>query len=81
MLINYLKQKQTLLNEKEMDFYTPTGLHIYFQHPVENVDVEPAVLSNPSGLLLPAAPPPAPTVIGKVAAVTVKPVVAKGEAV
>jgi len=26
-----------------MDFYTPTGLHVYFQYPVEGVDVEKVI--------------------------------------
>jgi hypothetical protein len=26
-----------------MDFYTPTGLHVFFQHPVENVNVEKVI--------------------------------------
>jgi len=43
MLMNYLKEKQLRLSEKVMDFYTPTGLHVYFQHPVENVDVEKVI--------------------------------------
>ena len=43
MLMNYLKEKQLRLNEKGMDFYTPTGLHVFFQHPVENVDVEKVI--------------------------------------
>ena len=42
-MLNYLKEKQSRLNEKDMDFYTPTGLHVFFQHPVENVDVEKVI--------------------------------------
>jgi len=26
-----------------MDFYTPTGLHVFFQHPVDNIDVESVI--------------------------------------
>jgi hypothetical protein len=26
-----------------MDFYTPTGLHVFFQHPVENINVEKVI--------------------------------------
>ena len=52
MLMNYLKEKQLRLNEKQMDFYTPTGIHVYFQHPVENIDVE-KVINKLESLLAP----------------------------
>jgi len=42
-MLNYLKEKQSRLNKKDMDFYTPTGLHVFFQHPVEDVDVEKVI--------------------------------------
>jgi len=43
MLTSYLKEKQEKLKSKVNDFYTPGGLHIYFQHPVDNVDVESVI--------------------------------------
>ena len=43
MLTNYLKEKQEQLNNKSMDFYTPAGLHVYMQQPVEGVDVEAVI--------------------------------------
>jgi len=43
MLTNYLKQKQEQLNNKSMDFYTPTGMHVYMQTPVDGVDVESVI--------------------------------------
>ena len=44
MLKNYIEQQQKKLENNSL-IYTPTGLHIFFQHPVENVDVE-AVISK-----------------------------------
>mgnify|MGYP003152527790 CR=1 FL=1 len=52
MLTNYLKEKQTQLKNKSMDFYTPTGLHVFFQHPVEGADVE-AVISKIESIMPP----------------------------
>lgn len=43
MLRNYITEKQNQLKNKTMDFYTPTGLHVFFQHPVEGVDVEKVI--------------------------------------
>lgn len=43
MLRNYIIEQQSQLKNKTMDFYTPTGLHIFFQHPVENIDVESVI--------------------------------------
>ena len=40
---NYIIERQAKMNSQSLDFYTPTGLHIYFQEPVENVDVEKVV--------------------------------------
>ena len=40
---DYLKNRQAQLNNKVTDFYTPTGIHVYFQSPVENIDVEKIV--------------------------------------
>ena len=43
MLKNYILKKQTQLFEKQTDFYTSTGLHVFFKDPVENVDVEQVI--------------------------------------
>lgn len=43
MLTNYLKQKQEQLNNKSMDFYTPAGMHVYMQTPVDGIDVESVI--------------------------------------
>jgi hypothetical protein len=43
MLKHYIIEKQNNLKNKTVDFYTPTGLHVFFQHPVENVDVEKVI--------------------------------------
>lgn len=39
MLRTYIKQKQTLMNEQQIDFYTPSGLHVYFKDKLENPDI------------------------------------------
>lgn len=39
MLRTYIKQKQTLMNEQQIDFYTPLGLHVYFKDKLENPDI------------------------------------------
>ncbi len=38
MLSNYIKEKQKKLNQKS-DFYTSSGLHVYFKEPIDNDDV------------------------------------------
>lgn len=43
MLKNYLQNKQKQLIEQQTDFYTSTGLHVFFKDPVENVNVEKVV--------------------------------------
>jgi len=43
MLKDYIFQKQQKLMEQQTDFYTSTGLHVFFKDPVENVDVEKVV--------------------------------------
>ena len=50
MLHNYIQHKQSLLLERQTDFYTPTGLHVFFKDPVENVDVEKAVAKVESAI-------------------------------
>jgi hypothetical protein len=39
MLKDYIQQKQKRLIEQQTDFYTPTGIHVYFKDPVENEDI------------------------------------------
>ena len=43
MLQDYIQYKQSLLLEQQTDFYTSTGLHVFFKDPVENVDVEKVI--------------------------------------
>ena len=43
MLRNYLRNKHQKLLEQQTDFYTSTGLHVFFKDPVENVDVEKVI--------------------------------------
>jgi hypothetical protein len=45
MLKDYIYLKQTQLMEQQTDFYTSTGLHVFFKDPVENVDVEKVIAS------------------------------------
>ena len=52
MLKAYLRHRQTLLMEQQTDFYTSTGLHVFFKDPVENVDVEKVVSNVESKLPL-----------------------------
>ena len=50
MLKDYIFQKQQKLMEQQTDFYTSTGLHVFFKDPVENVDVEKVVSKVESAL-------------------------------
>ena len=45
MLQDYIQQKQSRLLERQTDFYTPTGLHVFFKDTVQNnqVDTEKVV--------------------------------------
>ena len=43
MLQKYLQKKQKMLQERQTDFYTSTGLHVFFKDPVENIDVEEVI--------------------------------------
>ena len=43
MLKHYIMNQFQESKNKNLDFYTPTGLHVYFQHPVENIDVEKVI--------------------------------------
>ncbi len=50
MLKAYIQQKQSKLLEQQTDFYTSTGLHVFFKEPVENVDVEKVIAKVESTL-------------------------------
>jgi hypothetical protein len=39
MLKTYIQKKQQKLNESQIDFYTPTGIHVYFKDNLENPDI------------------------------------------
>ena len=41
----YIQQKQKKVIESQTNFYTPSGIHVYFKDPVENIDVT-SVLST-----------------------------------
>tara|TARA_B100001123_G_scaffold441983_1_gene584477 strand:- start:733 stop:1428 length:696 start_codon:yes stop_codon:yes gene_type:complete len=43
MLRDYLQHKQKQLLERQTDFYTPNGLHVFFKDPIENIDVEKVI--------------------------------------
>ena len=43
MLKNYIYQKQKQLIEQQTDFYTSTGLHVFFKDPVEDINVEKVI--------------------------------------
>ena len=45
MLQHYILQRHQQLLERQMDFYTPTGIHVYIKDPIENekVDLEKVV--------------------------------------
>ena len=43
MLKDFLLKQQENLRKKQTDFYTSSGLHVFFKDPVENVDVESVV--------------------------------------
>ncbi len=43
MLKDYIHKKQKQLLEQQTDFYTSTGLHVFFKDPVENVNVEKVI--------------------------------------
>ena len=38
MLIKHLQEKQNRLLNKQTNFYTPTGIHVYFQEPFVNLE-------------------------------------------
>ena len=52
MLKDYIYQRQKQIIEQQADFYTSTGLHVFFKDPVENVDVE-KVISKVESVLPP----------------------------
>ena len=40
MLINHLQENQKKLQQKNRDFYTPGGLQVFFQDPLENENID-----------------------------------------
>jgi len=49
MLSNYIREKQKKLNQKS-DFYTSSGLHVYFKEPIDSEDIDlEQVVSNLEG--------------------------------
>jgi len=40
MLIKHLQEKQKNLQNKQTDFYTPTGIHVYFKEPLLNDEID-----------------------------------------
>ena len=40
MLIKHLQERQKKIQQNNTDFYTPTGLHVYFKEPIFNNDVD-----------------------------------------
>ena len=50
MLRDYIDHQQKRLLEQQTDFYTSSGLHIFFKEPVENVDVEEVIAKVESAL-------------------------------
>ena len=44
MLINHLKEKYERQQQNSLDFYTPSGIHVYFKQPMVNaIDVEAVI--------------------------------------
>ena len=52
MLKEYIQQQQKRMLEQQADFYTSTGLHVFFKDPVENVDVEKVIAKVESSVPL-----------------------------
>jgi hypothetical protein len=52
MLKNYIQKKQKQIIEQQTDFYTSTGLHVFFKDPVKNIDVEKVISKVESSLPL-----------------------------
>jgi len=40
MLQHYILQRHQQIAESKMDFYTPMGIHVYFQDPIKNKEVD-----------------------------------------
>ncbi|HAI44361.1 MAG TPA: hypothetical protein DCM40_42800 [Maribacter sp.] len=43
MLKGYLLEKQQKLLQQQSNFYTSTGLHVFFKDPVKNIDIESVI--------------------------------------
>ena len=52
MLQDYIRQNQRRLLEQQTDFYTPTGIHVFFKDGIDNEDIDPeAVVANIESLI------------------------------
>lgn len=52
MLQHYILQRHQQIIENKMDFYTPTGIHVYFKDPIENKEVDlQKVVAKVEGML------------------------------
>ena len=52
MPLRYLQEKQKTLNQQKSDFYTSSGLHVYFKEPFHNEDIDlEAAVSKLEGIL------------------------------
>jgi Mlc titration factor MtfA (ptsG expression regulator) len=54
MLRDYIQQKQRQLLEQQTDFYTSTGIHVYFKDPVENEEINVETVVNDIESIIPA---------------------------
>jgi len=54
MLRDYIQQKQRQLLEQQTDFYTSTGIHVYFKDPVENKEINVETVVNDIESIIPA---------------------------
>jgi len=52
MLRDYIQQNQRQLLEQQTDFYTPTGIHVFFKDQIENEEIDSeAVVANIESLI------------------------------
>mgnify|MGYP003652557027 FL=1 len=54
MLRDYIQQKQRQLLEQQTDFYTSTGIHVYFKDPVENEEINVETVVSDIESIIPA---------------------------
>lgn len=53
MLQDYIQQKQSQLLERQTDFYTSTGIHVFFKDPVENKNIDVEDVINKAESIIP----------------------------